>query len=94
MVSSGRIPHGKQNWLTRLNHVIAIVRWLDDYQKVRVLGVGGTGIVHELLHKANGCKFAMKEMEIKNKSQMQMALREAEILKDIMEKFLIPTSCT
>ena len=76
----------KQNWLTRLNHVIAIVRWLDDYEKVRVLGVGGTGIVYELLHKANGRKFAMKEMEIKNKSQMQMALREAEILKDIMEK--------
>ena len=80
----------KQNWLTRLNHVIAIVRWLDDYQKVRVLGVGGTGIVHELLHKANGRKFAMKEMEIKNKTQMQMALREAEILKDIMEKVSHP----
>lgn len=80
----------KQNWLTRLNHVIAIVRWLDDYEKVRVLGVGGTGIVYELLHKANGRKFAMKEMEIKNKSQMQMALREAEILKDIMEKISHP----
>jgi serine/threonine protein kinase len=27
----------------------------------------------------------MKEMEIKNKAQMQMAVSEAEMLKDIME---------
>ena len=80
----------KRNWLTRLNHVIAIVRWLDDYEKVRVLGLGGTGIVYELLHKANERKFAMKEMEIKNKAQMQMALQEAEMLKDIMEKISHP----
>jgi len=75
----------KKNWLTRLNHVIAIVRWLEEYEKVRVLGVGGTGVVYELLHKTNSQKYAMKEMEIKNKAQMQMALKEAEMLKDIME---------
>ena len=75
----------KKNWLTRLNHVIAIVRWLEEYEKVRVLGVGGTGVVYELLHKTNGQKYAMKEMEIKNKAQMQMAIKEAEVLKDIME---------
>ena len=80
----------KKNWLTRLNHVIAIVRWLEEYEKVRVLGVGGTGVVYELLHKANGQKYAMKEMEIKNKAQMQMALQEAEMLKDIMENISHP----
>ncbi len=80
----------KKNWLTRLNHLIAIVRWLEEYEKVRVLGVGGTGIVYELLHKADERKFAMKEMEIKSKSQMQMALQEAEMLKDIMEKVSHP----
>ncbi len=37
-----------------------------------MLGVGGSGIVYELLHKTNGGRFAMKEMEIKNKKQMQM----------------------
>lgn len=52
---------------------------------MKVLGVGGTGIVYELLHKTNGQRFAMKEMEIKNKAQMQMAVSEAEMLKDIME---------
>lgn len=57
---------------------------------MRVLGVGGTGIVYELLHKTNGQRFAMKEMEIKNKTQMQMAISEAEMLKDIMENISHP----
>ena len=50
-----------------------------------MLGVGGTGIVYELLHKSDGRRFAMKEMEIKNRIQMQMAIKEAELLKDIVE---------
>ena len=54
------------------------------------MGVGGTGIVYELLHKTNGQRYAMKEMEIKNKAQMQMALSEAEMLKDIMENISHP----
>ena len=80
----------KKSWLVRLNHVIAIVQWLESFEKVRVLGVGGTGVVYELLHKLNGKKCAMKEMEIKNKAQMQMALQEAEMLKEIMENISHP----
>jgi serine/threonine protein kinase len=63
---------------------------LEDFEKVRVLGVGGTGIVYELLHKTNGSRFAMKEMEIKNKTQMKMAVSEAVMLKDIMENVSHP----
>ncbi len=74
----------------RLQHVHAIVKWLEDFEKVKVLGVGGTGIVYELLHKSNGQRYAMKEMEIKNKQQMQMAISEAEMLKDIMENISHP----
>ena len=74
----------------RLAHVHAIVRWLEDFEKVRVLGVGGSGIVYELLHKTNGQRFAMKEMEIKNKTQMNMAISEAELLKEIMEHISHP----
>ena len=80
----------KKSWLMRLAHVHAIVKWLEDFEKVKVLGVGGTGIVYELLHKTNGLRFAMKEMEIKNKAQMQMAVSEAEMLKDIMENVSHP----
>jgi serine/threonine protein kinase len=80
----------KKSWLMRLGHVHTIVRWLEEFEKVRVLGVGGTGIVYELLHNANGQRYAMKEMEIKNKSQMQMAVAEAEMLKEIMENISHP----
>lgn len=64
---------------------------LHDFEKVRVLGVGGAGIVYELLHKTNGTRFAMKEMEIKNRTQMKMAISEAEMLKDIMENVSHPS---
>lgn len=80
----------KKSWLMRLAHVHAIVKWLEDFEKVRVLGVGGTGIVYELLHRSNGSRYAMKEMEIKNRTQMQMAVSEAEMLKDIMENVCHP----
>jgi len=69
----------------RLKYVLAIVKWLEEYEKVRVLGVGGTGVVHELWHKNTKQRYAMKEMEIKSKAQMKMAVSEAEMLKDIME---------
>ena len=73
------------SWTMRLKYVLAIVKWLEEYEKVRVLGVGGTGVVHELLHKSSNKRYAMKEMEIKSKAQMKMAMSEAEMLKDIME---------
>jgi serine/threonine protein kinase len=80
----------KKDWLMRLSHVMAIVNWLENFEKVRVLGLGGTGIVYELLHKSNGQRFALKEIEIKNKAQMQVALKEAEMLKEIMENISHP----
>jgi hypothetical protein len=39
------------------------------------LGVGGAGIVHELLHKTSGTSYVLKEMEIKNKTKMKVASR-------------------
>mmetsp|Transcript_25523 Transcript_25523/g.37678 ORF Transcript_25523/g.37678 Transcript_25523/m.37678 type:complete len:829 (+) Transcript_25523:68-2554(+) len=80
----------KRSWLMRLNHVHTIVRWLDEFEKIKVLGVGGAGIVHELLHKTNGQRYAMKEMELTGKAQLKMAVAEAEILKDIMETISHP----
>lgn len=74
----------------RLGHVQEIIKWLDNFEKVKVLGVGATGIVYELKHKQTGRRFALKEMEIKNKAQMQMALSEAEMLKEIMENISHP----
>ena len=69
--------------------MIAIVRWLDDYEKVRVLEweepnslrIAAQGEWAEVRDEGDG------EEE---QPQMQMALREAEILKDIMEKISHP----
>ena len=52
---------------------------------MRVLGIGVSGIVYELRHKKTGELCALKEMEIKNKYQMDGAVSEAGMLKDIME---------
>lgn len=46
---------------------VVALSWLDNFEKVKVLGVGATGIVYELKHKQNGRRYALKEMEIKNK---------------------------
>lgn len=81
----------KKNWMIRLNYTCAIVRWLESFEKVRVLGVGGTGIVYELKHKTNGQAYALKEIEIKNHRQRDMAISEAEMLKDIMENVSHPS---
>jgi serine/threonine protein kinase len=63
---------------------------LESFEKIRVLGVGGTGIVYELLHKSNGKRYALKEIEIKNAKQREMAISEAGMLKDIMENIVHP----
>jgi hypothetical protein len=49
----------KKSWLMRLGHTLAIVRWLEEFQRERVLGVGGTGIVYELKHKSSTFSYAM-----------------------------------
>lgn len=72
-------------------HVIASHPRLTPWVRVQVLGMGGTGIVYELQNKTDKMKrFAMKEMEIKSSAQMKMALKEAEMLKDIMENISHP----
>ncbi len=63
---------------------------MESFERIRVLGVGGTGIVFELLHKSNGRRYALKEIEIKNQRQREMAIAEAEMLKDIMENISHP----
>lgn len=77
------LPH-----VTRDN--LLFLSQLESFEKLKVLGVGGSGIVYELLHKSNGKRFAMKEIEIKTQKMRDMAVREAEMLKDIMENIIHP----
>lgn len=75
----------KQNWLIKLSQVQAITAWIADYERIKILGVGGQGIVYELRHKQSGKRVAMKEMEIKSERQMTAAISEARFLKNIVE---------
>ena len=75
-----RLPHPRHLSITQL----------ESFEKVKVLGVGGSGIVYELLHKSNGNSYALKEIEIKSQRQKESAIAEAEMLKDIMEHISHP----
>jgi serine/threonine protein kinase len=80
----------KANWLIKLSQVHAIAYWLEEYERVKVLGIGGQGTVYELVHNVSGKRLAMKEMEIKNEKQMQLAITEALLLKSIVENVSHP----
>mmetsp|Transcript_14996 Transcript_14996/g.24825 ORF Transcript_14996/g.24825 Transcript_14996/m.24825 type:complete len:1019 (-) Transcript_14996:236-3292(-) len=76
----------KKLWLNKLCRTHAITHWLHQYEKIKVLGIGGSAVVHELKHKRTGKRYAMKEMEIKHKGMMDMAVAEAQMLMNIMER--------
>jgi serine/threonine protein kinase len=80
----------KANWLIKLSQVHAITSWLDEYERVKVLGIGGQGTVYELVHRTTGKRLAMKEMEISSDKQMQLAISEALFLKSIVENVSHP----
>jgi serine/threonine protein kinase len=80
----------KTNWLVKLSQVQAIVCWLEEYERVKILGVGGQGIVYELMHKVTSLRCALKEIEIKSDRQMANAVGEAQFLKTIVEKVSHP----
>jgi serine/threonine protein kinase len=73
----------KRQWLERLSRVHAIVCWLDEFEKLRVLGTGGSGIVYELKNKENGRRYALKEMDMQNSAQVARAVEEVEVLMNI-----------
>lgn len=80
----------KTNWLIKISQVHAIAAWLDSYTRDKVLGVGAQGTVYELVHKSTGQRFAMKEVNIENEKQMQMAITEAKLLKEITKNVSHP----
>jgi serine/threonine protein kinase len=80
----------KANWLIKLSQVHAIAFWLEEYDRVKVLGIGGQGTVYELVHRSTGKRLAMKEMEIKSEKQMQLAISEALFLKSLVENVSHP----
>ncbi|KAJ1430108.1 hypothetical protein B484DRAFT_449031 [Ochromonadaceae sp. CCMP2298] len=80
----------KTNWLIKISQVRAIAVWLDSYEKVKILGVGAQGTVYEMVNRVTGKRFALKEVSIENEKQMQMALTEAKLLKQVTSSVCHP----
>ena len=80
----------KRQWLSRISRVHAIVCWLNDYEKIKVLGTGGSGIVYELKNKTTEKKYAMKEMIMQNSFQVTRAVKEVEVLMNITKTISHP----
>lgn len=84
----------KKEWLGRLRKVNGIVKWLAQYEKGRLLGVGGSGVVYEIINKRTGARSALKEIEIQNKVMREMCVAEAETLKRLSETVTHPNILT
>ena len=84
----------KHDWLSKLNKLSAILKYLDNFARLNVLGVGGQGIVYKLKHKVTGQCFALKEMKIANKKERENAVSEATLLKDLTENVGHPNILT
>jgi len=80
----------KQSWVDALAQLCIIATRFHDVQKLRILGVGGQGIVYEVYNKALDIRCAMKEIQITNDTQMKSALAEVSMLKDIVEHVAHP----
>jgi tRNA A-37 threonylcarbamoyl transferase component Bud32 len=80
----------KSNWVIKISQVHAIATWLENYKKVKVLGIGAQGTVYEMVHNSTGHRCAVKEVFIKSDKQMQLALTEAKLLMEISRKAVHP----
>jgi hypothetical protein len=67
----------KKEWLARLRKVNGIVKWLAQYERGKLLGVGGSGVVHEIINKRTGARSALKEIEIQSKAMRDMVCARA-----------------
>ena len=76
----------KRSWLHRLAHSNQILQWLEEYTRQKLIGRGASGNVYELEHKETHEKVALKECVLASKSDMERAIKEANLLRDIAEE--------
>jgi serine/threonine protein kinase len=75
----------RRNWVMGLTSTLKLVEEIDQYEKIKVLGVGGQGIVHLAQEKSSGRQFAMKVMAFNSSFDMSCSINEVKILKQISE---------
>lgn len=84
----------KKEWIQKLTYTHAIMTVLDSFVKIKVLGVGGQGVVYDVMEKDSLLRFAMKEITIKSDSQMENAIEELHLLHNLSQGLSHPNIMT
>lgn len=84
----------KRRWCKALMDEIDILKWLQHYSMGRVLGVGGNGVVQELVDKRSGNKFACKMIDVSKFKNREAVVAEVEIMRDITNNIKHPNLVT
>ena len=74
----------KLKWVLKINQIVVMTQYFDNFEKVSILGKGGQGIVYKMRNKQTNEVFALKEAEIKDERQMKSAMSEALTLKKVI----------
>lgn len=80
----------KLKWCTALTDCIDILNWLQHYELGELLGVGGNGIVNEIIDKRSGKKFAVKSVDVAKFKNREAVVSEVEILRSITNNIKHP----
>lgn len=80
----------KLQWCTALTDCIDILNWLQHYKLGELLGVGGNGIVNQIIDKRDGKKFAVKSVDVAKFKNREAVVSEVEILRSITNNIKHP----
>lgn len=86
--------HTKLRWCRALSDCLDILTWLQHYTVGNVLGVGGNGVVQELVDRRDGSKFAVKIVDVAKFRNRDAVVAEVEILRNITNSICHPNLIT
>lgn len=84
----------KLTWCKALTDCIDILNWLQHYELGDLLGVGGNGVVHQIVDKRSGKKFAVKSVDVAKFRNREAVVSEVEILRSITNNIKHPNLVT
>uniref|UniRef100_K3WH13 Uncharacterized protein n=1 Tax=Globisporangium ultimum (strain ATCC 200006 / CBS 805.95 / DAOM BR144) TaxID=431595 RepID=K3WH13_GLOUD len=80
----------KMKWCKALTDCIDILNWLQHYELGDVLGVGGNGVVNQIVDTRNGKQFAVKSVDVSKFKNREAVVSEVEIMRNITNNIKHP----
>lgn len=84
----------KLRWCRALSDCLDILAWLQHYTLGAMLGVGGNGVVQELVDTRDQSKFAVKIIDVAKFRNRDAVVAEVEILRNITNSIRHPNLIT